>query len=99
MVEEVFATGTDDTLPIKLTNLLEMLRTKRGTTSDKEPEDANVPGYMLQLKKRQPALATMLCNSISFRATCDKSSFKTVDSEFHTAVTEHPLIFCRCRLG
>jgi hypothetical protein len=83
LVEEVLSAYLTDALPTEFINLLEMLRTKRETAPDRKFEDSSVPQYMIQLRQHRPELATMLCNSISFRATSDKSSFRTRGKKFH----------------
>jgi hypothetical protein len=95
LVEEVLSTYAIDTLPEEFMNLLETFWTKRETSSEGEIEDSSVPHHMILLKQRQPTLAAMLCNSISFRKMCDSRSFGTRGSECHSPTIEHLLTFRR----
>ncbi|KAH4040807.1 hypothetical protein HBI56_015270 [Parastagonospora nodorum] len=82
LVEQVFTRYSTDALPIEFINLLETLRGKRETAPDRNFEDSSVPHYMIQLRQRNPELVTMICKSISFQATSEKSSFRTKDIEW-----------------
>ncbi|KAH7077841.1 hypothetical protein BKA63DRAFT_509181 [Paraphoma chrysanthemicola] len=77
LVESVFSTYSFDAIPVELTNLLETLRAKRESSSDRELENPCVPHHMIQLRQSRPELATVLCNSIKFRASYGKSSLRT----------------------
>jgi hypothetical protein len=82
LLDEVLSTFSLDALPAELTILLNTLRDKRKTVPSRKLEVSSIPRYMARIRKRRPELATMLCNSISFQAMCDKSSFRTRASKF-----------------
>jgi hypothetical protein len=99
LVEQVFTTYSTDALPIQFVNLLETLRGKRETAPDRNFEDSSVPHYMIRLRQRQPELVTMICKSISFQATSDKSSFRTKGKLFHKPTETQFLTIRRYRMG